>query len=261
MRDLTFMGVRKDKWPDSARFGSRLLITLLFFMLIGGGMCFALATEKVILTTHNLYPYGSYPASHSGKTIADENFKGVAVDLVRCVFKKLDIPLEIQVVPWKRAQLIVQEGRAAGFFAASQNESRDEYAVGSVSIAEQKWNWYLLKENPLSPQDPSFKAKATVGGFLGANMLKWMVENGYNVTANPNDTEGLLKMLLARRVDAVMANNYVMDALLQEYGVEDQVKSDLNKDKPLSVYFSKEFLKSRPAFIESFNNMVPECRN
>ena len=68
-------------------------------------------------------------------------------------------------------------------------------------------------------------------------------------------------MLLARRVDAVMANNYVMGALLQEYGVEDQVKSYLNKDKPLSVYFSKEFLKSRPAFIESFNNMVPECRN
>jgi polar amino acid transport system substrate-binding protein len=191
--------------------------------------------------------------------IADGTFKGVAVDRVRCVLKKMDTPLEVQVVPWRRAQLLVKRGNADGFFAASQNESRDEFAVKTMSIADQKWNWYLLKENSLSPRDQSFKEKASVGGFVGANMLKWMQEQNYKVTAIPNDTEGLLKILLARRVDAVMANNYVMQALLQNYGVEDQVKIYLNVDKPLFVYFSKEFIKSRPMFIEKFNNLIPEC--
>jgi ABC-type amino acid transport substrate-binding protein len=90
-------------------------------------------------------------------------------------------------------------------------------------------------------------------------MLKWMQEQNYNVTATPNDTEGLLKLLLARRVDAVMANNHVMKALLQKYKVEDQVKIYLNTDKPLFVYFSKELLKSRPLLIERFNNLISEC--
>jgi polar amino acid transport system substrate-binding protein len=241
-----------------ARYRENLLAALICLMLIGGEG-FALSKEKVVLTTHNLYPYGSYPAEYREEVIADEAFKGVAVDRVRCVFKKLDIPLEVQVVPWTRAQVLVQRGLAEGFFAASQKDSRDAYAVKSAVIADQKWNWYLLKENPQSPQNQYFKKQATVGGFLGANMLEWMKEHNYNVTTMPKDTEGLLKMLLAQRVDAVMANNYVMRALLQKYGVEDQVKIYLNKDKPLSVYFSKEFIKSRPMFIEKFNSLIPEC--
>ena len=237
-----------------------LLLILICSILIGrGGGCFALSQEKVILTTHNLYPYGSYPAKDRQKVIADDSFKGVAVDQVRCVFKKMDIPLEIQVVPWRRAQLLVQRGLAEGFFAASQKDSRDEYAIKSAVIADQKWNWYLLKGNPLSPQDQSFKESATVGGFLGANMLEWMKEHNYNVTTTPKDTEGLLKMLLAGRVDAVMANNYVMQALLEKHKSENRVKIYLNMNKPLSVYFSKKFVKTQPMLIDNFNNLIPEC--
>lgn len=244
----------------SVRYKGCLLALLICSIFTGGvEVCFALSEEKVILSTHNLYPYGSYPPGEKEMVVADETFKGVAVDRVRCVFKKMDTPLEIQVVPWRRAQFLVESGNADGFFAASQNDSRDEFAVKTMIIADQKWNWYILKENPLSPRDQAFKEKASVGGFVGANMLKWMQEQNYNVTATPNDTEGLLKLLLARRVDAVMANNYVMNALLQNYAVEDQVKIYLNLDKPLFVYFSKDFLKSRPMFIEQFNNLIPEC--
>ena len=191
--------------------------------------------------------------------VADETFQGMAVDRVRCVFDKMATPLEIQVVPWKRAEFLVEQGMVDGFFAASQNSFRDEIAVKTAAIADQVWNWYLLKDNPLSPENQDFKQKATVGGFVGANMLKWMKEQNYNVNATPKNTEGLLKLLLARRVDAVMANNHVMQALLQKYGVEDQVKVYLNKDKPLFVYFSKDFLKKQPLFIEKFNELVPGC--
>ena len=244
----------------SVRHKGCLLVLLACSIFTGAvGVCFALSEEKVILTTHNLYPYGSYPPGEKEKVVADETFEGVAVDRVRCILKKMDTLLEVQVVPWRRAQLLVKRGDADGFFAASQNDSRDEFAVKTKAIADQKWNWYLLKDNPLSPQDQSFKGKASVGGFVGANMLKWMQEQNYNVTAIPKNTEGLLKLLLARRVDAVMANNYVMQAHLQNYEVEDQVKIYLNIDKPLFVYFSKEFLKSRPIFIEEFNHLIPEC--
>lgn len=222
---------------------------------------FAFSQEKVILTTHNLYPYGSYPDDIKLQPIiADETFTGVAADLVRCIFQKMDIPLEIQVVPWERAQVNVRNGLADGFFAASRKDSRDEFAVMTDEIADQNWNWYLLKENPMNPDDPSFKKKAEVGGFVGANMLKWMKANGYHVTATPKDTEGLLKMLLGKRVDAVMANNHVMAALLKKYGAEDEVKIYLNLDKPLGVYFSREFLQTHPGFIEKFNSLIPGCK-
>lgn len=239
--------------------GYLLAILTCALSICSGSVCFALSQEKVTLTTHNLYPYGSYPQGAAENVIADASFKGLAVDRVRCVFRQMDIPLEIHVVPWRRAQRLVELGLADGFFAASQNDRRDEIAVKTATIADQKWNWYLLKENPLSPLDQSFKEQATVGGFVGANMLKWMKEQNYNITVTPKDTAGLLKLLLARRVDAVMANNHVMQALLRQYDAEDQVKIFLNQDKPLFVYFSKDFIKTRPTFIENFNQYLTGC--
>lgn len=181
------------------------------------------------------------------------------MDRVRCVFEKLGVHLEIRVYPWKRAQSMVQNGDADGFFAASRRIKRDEFAVMSDVVADQKWNWYLRKENPLSPDDPLFRETATVGGFIGANMLSWMQENKYNITATPANTEQLLKILLAGRVDAVLANNHVMEALLFRYDVKDDVKVYLNQDKPLGVYFAKSFLTANPGFLEAFNGVLGSC--
>jgi polar amino acid transport system substrate-binding protein len=233
---------------------------LIALVLAGPDRCQAFSNATVILTTHNLYPYGSYPEGAPVRRIADETFAGVAIDTVRCVFKNIGVPLEVWVIPWERAQVLVKRGEVDGFFAASQKDSRDAFAVMSVFIADQNWNWYLLKESPFNPLDASFKVEAKVGGFIGANMLMWMQENGYNVTATPQDTESLLRMLLAKRVDAVMANNHVMGHLLKKHAASDRVKTVLNKNKPLAVYFSKKFVMSRPGFIELFNSQVPQCK-
>jgi len=222
---------------------------------------FAIPQKPVILTTHNLPPYGSYPEGAPTKEWADSTFSGHAIDVVRCVFDSLHTPLSIHVVPWKRAQKLVKTNKADGFFAASQKDSRDSFATMSAIIADQYWNWYLLKDNPLVPSHSIFKKEATVGGFLGANMLKWMESNGYNVQVRTRDTKGLLKVLLARRVDAVMANNLVMQELLKKENTKHKIKSYVNKHKPLGVYFSNTFLKKNPNFLETFNRYVPFCRD
>ena len=150
---------------------------------------------------------------------------------------------------------------ADGFFAASQNSYRDSYAVMSTIIAEQKWQWYLLAENPLTPKSKTFKQQAEVGAFIGANMLKWLEKNNYNVASRALNTEILLKMLLKKRLDAILTNNHVTDALIERYKVADKIKSYVNKNKPLGVYFSKIFLSRYPAFLARFNEEVLECKN
>ncbi|WP_420411304.1 hypothetical protein [Roseibium sp.] len=67
-------------------------------------------------------------------------------------------------------------------------------------------------------------------------------------------------MLLARRYDAILANDMVMGQLLKARRVEDQVRSEIEKDKPLGVYFSKTFLKPDPGFPVAFDKAVPSCR-
>ena len=210
--------------------------------------------EPVVLTTHNLYPY-SYLQGKNTLT-------GLAADVVHCVFERMKQPYEIRVVPWKRAQFMVRNGKADGFFAGSQNSDRDNYAKMSAIIADQKWMWFFKKKQPFRPKDPQFKTKMIVSSFQGANMQKWLVANGYTVSENPpKDTLNLLRMLMADRIDAALANNEVMTTLLDHLTEKNTVISALNRNKPLGVYFSKEFLASRPLFLETFDSHVRPCRH
>ena len=234
-------------------------VIVILFLTIRSGFVIAFPKKEVILTTHNLCPYGCYK-KHNKSHPSPDNFTGIAVDTVRCAFDKMEQPLKIVVVPWARAQYMVKNNQADGFFAASKNTSRDQFATLSATIADQKRQWYSLKENPLSPENTNFKHKATVAGFIGANMLKWMEKEKYHIMARTQNTTSLLKILLKGRVDAILANNYVMAELLKKHHATDRVKVFLNKEKPLGVYFSNTFLADKPLFLKDFNSYLSSCK-
>lgn len=227
-----------------------ILLTVLFFAtyILVYSEISGLKSKKIILTSQDLAPLGFY--DEKGK------YDGVAVRVVRYALDKMNVEYEINVYPWARAQMMVQHGDADGYFAGSKNAERESYAVMSAIIADQKWVWYQLKDNALNPKEASFKEKATVGSYIGANMLDWLVENKYNVTVKPKDTEMLFKMLLAKRVDAILANNLVAEEIIQRDKLEGQIRLTVEKEQPLGVYFSKKFIEKNPGFLEKFNGNV-----
>jgi len=216
--------------------------------------------DPVKLATHNLAPYGSYPDDQPKEYVAGPQFKGQAVDTVRCAFSQLKLPLEIYVAPWKRAQELALSGEMDGFFAASQKPERDRFAQMSITIAEQNWTWFFLKEATLKPSNLTFKQHASVASFNGANMQSWLQNNNYKVSANPIDTNKLHQMLLRGRIDAALANNLVMGELLKQTKTSGKIESSLLMNKPLSVYFTNRFLDTAPQFLNAFNQAVTQCR-
>lgn len=83
-------------------------------------------------------------------------------------------------------------------------------------------------------------------------MLQSMQASDYNLGATPIDTEGLLKVLLAMRLDAVMVKNCVMGHLLSKHGAQHQVKLFVAMEKHIALYFSKWLLKNHPGFMRAF---------
>lgn len=208
--------------------------------------------ETIRLSTHDLCPYGCYDDSGF--------FDGVAVKVVRSALDTMGVELQLDVVPWKRAQVMAESGATDGFFAASRNVERDGKGKMSAIIAEQKWNWYLLNDNAMDPLDTAFKADATVGAFVGSNMLLWLQSNDYNIVAMPKDTELLVSMLLARRFDAMLANDQVMSEIIERKNLADRLRIIILKNKPLGVYFSNRFVQDNPGFLKRFNRHVEEYR-
>ncbi|WP_170309591.1 substrate-binding periplasmic protein [Litorilituus lipolyticus] len=235
-----------------------LLITLVF---TSAPQIKANELTKITLATQNLCPYGCYQDKNPASTQGSNEFSGIAVDVVKCALNKMNISLELLVLPWARAQkYALQTNKADGFFSASQNHYRDQFATLSYPIAKQKWQWYVLNSNTILPTDSNFKQQATVGAFIGSNMLKWLENNNYKILARPLNTDYLLQMLLKERLDAILANDYVTDRLITKYGVDKKVTSYLHMNKPLGVYFSNTFLKNNKLFLPAFNKKVRECR-
>ncbi len=203
------------------------------------------------LSTHELPPYS---------TQAEGRPTGIAVEVVRCAAQRMDLALELEFVPWARAQLHAQHGLSDGFFAASQSAARDAYARWSVSIAPQQWRWYTLTQSVLQPGDPLFKSRARVSSFVGANMQSWLKEQGYDAQVPPLQSEHLLQMLLLRRVDGVLANHLVMTRLLERHPRGHEVRSTLALDKPLGVYLTQRFLARQAAdFMDRFDAALRRC--
>lgn len=208
--------------------------------------------HRLKLSTHELPPYSSQLAGSPG---------GIAVTVVRCAARRMNLALEIEFVPWARAQLHAQEGLSDGFFAASQSDARDAYAQLSEVIAPQQWRWYFRVDARLRPGSSEFRRAARVTSFLGANMMDWLIAQGYRTETAPTDTAALLRMLQQGRVDAVLANQLVMEHLLATRSDGTSLQSQLALDKPLGVYLTRRFLAQRPPdFMTRFNAAVLACR-
>jgi len=171
----------------------------------------------------------------------------------------MGIELELNVRPWKRAQFEAQKGVSDGFFAGSQNDERDTYAQKSTVIADQKWVWYVLKDSTWDPISDYFKENAMVSSFLGANMQSWLVSNNYKIAATPLTTEHLIGRLIRRDIDAGLANNYVMNEILEKTGLQHEVRNVALKNKPLYVYFTNKFIGSNQGFLSLFNQHAKAC--
>ena len=142
-------------------------------------------SNTVKLATHNQAPYGSYKS--------DGSFDGLTYKLMKCVFQKMDIPVKIDILPWKRAQTEVENSHYDGFFPAIKTDERTAFSAASAQIADQKWVWYLLKSSKLDPLSSNFKTKATVGAHLGSKRLEYLENNNYKVVLRNSDEDGLFK--------------------------------------------------------------------
>lgn len=204
---------------------------------------------KIIITTQEWKPYNY--KKENGKV------GGIATEIIEKVLDEMKVEYQITIYPWARAQMMVKNGDADAFYAASVNSERDSYATMSNVVIPQNWYWYLDKESKLDPTKPDFKEKANVAALFGSNMLKYLEDNKYKIIGTPNNMDKLVKIIDSKRVDAVLVN----DLVIIEYFKSNQINADnykkvLCQKNPLGIYFSKEFLDENPWFLDKFNSIL-----
>jgi ABC-type amino acid transport substrate-binding protein len=233
-------------WPAVA-LALALTLTLTLVMTPGLGLRPA-AAETLRLTTQEWPPYQVVERGALG---------GSAVAVVECALARIGAGYEITVYPWRRAQQMVRDGGADGFFAASQSAERDGYAVFSTPVAPQVWRWFWRGDRTIDLTDRT----ARVGVIAGSRMHDWLRDNGYTGIEPMESTEAILRLIQLGRVDAVLANDMVFShALTAIGGKESGFASSVHSDRPLGVYFARRFLDRHPGFLDRFNAASEACQ-
>jgi hypothetical protein len=159
-------------------------------------------------------------------------------------------------MPWRRAQQGVLLGRVDGFFTAMLDPSIDPFATLTVPLLLEKWYWFSRS----GTSDNTAAKPQRAGVILGSPQQLWYELNGYTSILPAQSLPQLIKLLLAGRIDVVLADRQAFIEAAQALGVPPQeYRQRFFRYVPLGVYMGKQFIADNPDFMSRFNRQVPHC--
>lgn len=166
----------------------------------------AFADTLSVVTLH----YPPYAYEENGEV------KGFSVDLLKEVFRRMDIPMQIKVLPWKRALKMVKNGRADAVLLAFKTEEREKYAdyPDEIFITEPT-SFFVMKDSGITWNgELSSLTKYKFGrplGYSSGTEFDHAVKSGViphmDEAGSPQIT---IRKLIKGRIDILVANRYVI---------------------------------------------------
>ncbi len=186
-----------------------------------------------------------------------ELVQGGSVDHVKCILEKMKVKYEIRSLPWRRARQEVHASVIDGFFTAVSIDDASDFATFSAPLVLENWYWFW-RTDMVAPI--SWKAHFQIGVILGSQQEAILSNEGYSDFVTANNLEQLTKLLLSKRIDAVLLDKEVFEKTAAKMHISSRdYKSRFFRYMPLGVYFGAPFLVQHPDFLSAFNSRIDSC--
>lgn len=154
--------------------------------------------------------------------------RGLEIEIAEALFvRRLKLPVEHRILPWARAQADVAQGEADAFIATATPE-RLQYAdrVGPPLLQWQAAAFFR-KEDAMAGRGGSLSTTELctlrLAALRGNSWVKTHLPCAEPAPAP--STESLVRMLFARRIDAVIEDKLVLLDLARQLGVSTQLRT------------------------------------
>ncbi len=159
--------------------------------------------EDLQVVTLEYPPYASSTLKENGwawKVVQEASARG-----------KIDAKLTF--MPWARALEETKKGNMDALYLANKNPEREKWAVFSDKVGAVISVMWVQKEKGVTFNSMEDLKALNVVALRASTQIKWMEENGINVTAMTDIEQGLLR-LKAGRVDVLVADLYTTKHLI-----------------------------------------------
>src|SRR2546421_335482 len=94
---------------------------------------------------------------------------GPAADVIRRVCVEIKVECPMRLLPWRRAQQEVEEGKAHGMFVIGWNSERAKWLYFSPALLNTEYGFFVRNDNPLKFVQNSDVKGYVVGVFGPSN--------------------------------------------------------------------------------------------
>ncbi|MFT5718986.1 MAG: polar amino acid transport system substrate-binding protein [Oleiphilaceae bacterium] len=181
----------------------------------------------------------------------DSQLKGIDIELFKEVANRLDIQINIKLVPWKRLLKMTKEGDIVGSFALFKTPEREGFSLFTYPIHYSTFKLFTTKNHALSYtniKDLYGKRIGIEAGFVINDEFDQASARGDITLIQVFSFDDAFRRLLKNGIDAFVGNDLVVHYKLKhKYTTAKNIPNIIALPKPLKqergAYFvlSKEF--------------------
>ncbi|RON45053.1 amino acid ABC transporter substrate-binding protein [Pseudomonas frederiksbergensis] len=151
------------------------------------------ATDLVLLT-ENFPPYNM---AKNGKNFAqDENINGIAVDIVREMFKRTDITYSLTLrFPWERIYKLALEKPGYGVFVMARLPDREKLFKWVGPIGPDDWIMLAKADSKITLETLDQARKYKIGAYKGDAIAETLAKQGLNPIVVLRDQDNAKKLV------------------------------------------------------------------
>jgi polar amino acid transport system substrate-binding protein len=185
----------------------------------------------------------------------DDVVSGPAADVIRrvCADMKADCPMRL--LPWRRAQQEVSEGKAHAMFVVGWNAERAKWLHFSPPLLDTEYGFFVRDDNPLKFTQSADVKGYTVAVYGPSNtataLEKIKAEIGdLTIDMTPDDSAAFRKLSIGRS-KAVFSNRDVGYDLMKKLGIANVRYSGRQQSLKYYIGFSQRFTDKK--LVAQFN--------
>ena len=223
----------------------RLLLVLAsaYLLLINGVHAEESPDTDLVLLTENFPPYNM---AKNGKNFAqDENINGIAVDIVREMFKRADVTYSLTLrFPWERIYKLALEKPGYGVFVMARLPDREKLFKWVGPIGPDDWIMLAKADSKISLETLDQARKYKIGAYKGDAIAETLAKQGLKPIVVLRDQDNA-KKLVSGQIDLWATGDPAGRYLARQEGVNGlktvlrfnsaELYLALNKDVPDDV--------------------------
>ncbi|MDR6916630.1 polar amino acid transport system substrate-binding protein [Pseudomonas sp. 3296] len=171
-----------------------LILASASLLLINGVRAEESPDTDLVLLTENFPPYNM---AKNGKNFAqDENINGIAVDIVREMFKRADITYSLTLrFPWERIYKLALEKPGYGVFVMARLPDREKLFKWVGPIGPDDWIMLARADSKISLETLDDARKYKIGAYKGDAIAETLGKQGMNPIVVLRDQDNAKKLV------------------------------------------------------------------